>query len=312
MAFTAWPFENADTTETQASILLRELGNGVIGGPGYGEMAVSADSTGMTVKVNGGRCLGRGMAGENTATATLTIPTASAATRYDRVVARFDPSTNGGSLAVVPGTSGSTTPGALTQTDTGIFELSLGTVRVVGGTVTIAASDVTDTREWIGSKVRQWTTATRPAVVTAGTLGRNATLARWEWWDGDSWEPLVDWAVISGKPATFPPAAHSITLATRPDAQNFWTVYTSSYDAQQVAIAGKAAVGHTHDDRYYTEAETTALLVAYAGDLETRLRGDLIGHAPGEATRYIRYDEGTGHLVYGGSGVSEREIAWTS
>ena len=47
----------------------------------------------------------------------------------------------------------------------------------------------------------------------------------------------------------------------------------SDVDGLQDALDGKSAVGHTHDDRYYTEAETDVLLAGKVDTIDPRLAG---------------------------------------
>lgn len=213
MSISSYPFDGQPVSEGQYSYLFRELAShsGIadqVGGSGF---AVQADGSGMNVKVNPGFAVVRGHAVQSTATETLTIAAASAATRYDRVVLRLDPTANNITLAVVQGTSGGGVP-ALTQTDTGVFEFPLATVTVPVGAATISAGNVTGEREFLGNSVGGWTTATRPKNPRTGRLGLNTSTNRWEFWDGTKWAdlaPTITWSTIEGAPASFPPAAHT-------------------------------------------------------------------------------------------------------
>ncbi|QOV06149.1 tail protein [Streptomyces phage Salutena] len=213
MSISSYPFDGQAVSEGQYSYLFRELAShsGIadqVGGSGF---AVQADGSGMNVKVNPGFAVVRGHAVQSTATETLTIAAASAATRYDRVVLRLDPTANNITLAVVQGTSGGGVP-ALTQTDTGVFEFPLATVTVPVGAATISAGNVTGEREYLGNTVGGWTTATRPKSPRTGRLGLNTSTNRWEFWDGTKWTdlaPTITWQTIEGAPASFPPASHT-------------------------------------------------------------------------------------------------------
>ena len=118
MAQTSWPFENIDTSETQYSLLFRNVGEGVIPARGL-ELLAFADSTGMTTKVKTGDALVRGHYYNSTAETSLTISAANASlARIDRVVLRLDPSANTIILAVLEGVAdASPSPAALTQTE---------------------------------------------------------------------------------------------------------------------------------------------------------------------------------------------------
>ena len=109
--------------------------------------------------------------------------------RYDRIVARIDPSTNAGTLVPLTGTAGAGVP-ALTQTDTGIYEISLGIVTVQANATTIDAAMVADDRSFVGTRIRSWSTSTRPASARLGQLGYNTTTAKWEWWNGNQYQSL--------------------------------------------------------------------------------------------------------------------------
>lgn len=213
MSISSYPFDGQAVSEGQYSYLFRELAShsGVadqVGGQGF---AVYGDGSGMNVKVNPGFAVVRGHAVQSTATETVTIAAASAATRYDRVVLRLDPTANSITIAVVQGTSGGGVP-ALTQTDTGIYEFPLATVTIPVGAATISSGNVAGEREFLGNSVGGWTTATRPKNPRTGRLGLNTSTNRWEFWDGTKWAdlaPTITWQTIEGAPATFPPSAHT-------------------------------------------------------------------------------------------------------
>jgi hypothetical protein len=156
MAQTSWPFENIDTSETQFSLWARNMGEGPIFGRGL-ELETYSDSTGMNVKVKTGQALVRGHYYENTALETLTISAANISNpRIDRVILRLDPAANSIVLVVLAGTPASSpTAPAITQTDAGVYEISLARVLVPAAAVTILPADVTDERtifkSWTGS-----------------------------------------------------------------------------------------------------------------------------------------------------------------
>ncbi|MBQ0949254.1 MULTISPECIES: tail fiber domain-containing protein [unclassified Streptomyces] len=213
MSISSYPFDGQDVSEGQYSYLFRELAShsgiaDAVGGTGFN---VYGDSSGMQVKVNAGFAIVRGHAVQSTATETVTIAAASAATRYDRVVLRLDPTANRITIAVVQGTSGGGVP-ALTQTDTGIYELPLATVTVPIGAATISSGNVATEREFLGNSVGGWTTATRPKNPRTGRLGLNTSTNQWEFWDGTAWTdlaPTITWSTIQGRPSTFEPSAHT-------------------------------------------------------------------------------------------------------
>lgn len=212
MAIAAYPFDGQTTTESQYSELFKELqDSGVAGSPGSSSFLVSADGSGLNVKVQPGFALVRGHAVLSTAVETLSVPSNSGAARVDRVVLRLDPGANSIVPAVVPGTSGSATPPTLVQTTYGVFEAPLGLINVGAGVGSISSTSVKDDRQWLGSRVRAWTTATRPNAPRTAQLGLNTTTSTWEFWTGTGWSdlaPSISWSSIGGRPTTFTPAPH--------------------------------------------------------------------------------------------------------
>jgi hypothetical protein len=152
MAQTSWPFEDIDTSETQYSLLFRNVGQGVIPGRGF-EIEPYADSTGMTAKVKTGDALVRGHYYSSTAETSLTIAAAHASlARIDRVILRLDPSANTIILAVLTGVADAApAPAALTQTDGDVYEFPVALVAVGAGVTTIAPGNITDQRVILAS-----------------------------------------------------------------------------------------------------------------------------------------------------------------
>jgi hypothetical protein len=147
MAQTSWPFENIDTSETQYSLLFRNLGEGAVTGKEQ-ELEPFGDSTGMNVKVRAGQALVRGHYYYNTGIETLAIAAADPTNpRIDSVVLRLDPTANSILLVVLTGTPNvSPSAPALTQTDSGIFEQLIANVDVAANATIITAGDVSDER----------------------------------------------------------------------------------------------------------------------------------------------------------------------
>lgn len=162
MAQTSWPFENIDTSETQYSLLFRNVGEGVVPSRGL-ELEPYADSSGMSVKVRSGDGLVRGHYYASTVEEVLTIATADPSLgRIDRVVLRLDPTANTIVLAVLAGVpDASPSPVALTQTDGDIYEFPVALVQVNAGAITIAPGNITNQRVILAS------TATLQADLTA-------------------------------------------------------------------------------------------------------------------------------------------------
>jgi hypothetical protein len=162
MAQTSWPFESTDTSETQYSLLFRNVGEGVIPDRGL-EIEPYADSTGMTAKVKTGDALVRGHYYNSTAETSLTIAAAHASlARIDRVILRLDPSANSIILAVLEGVADAApAPAALTQTEGDVYEFPVALVAVGAGVTTIAPGNITDQRVILAS------TATLQSAITA-------------------------------------------------------------------------------------------------------------------------------------------------
>lgn len=192
MTQTSYPFDAQDTTETQYSQLFRRLqSTGVAGTPDTTDLKVTADSSGMSVKVAAGFAIVRGHAYRSDAQETLTITASATSPRRDLVVLRLDPSSNSISLAVKAGTpAASPTDPALTQTENDIFEIALARVEVPANAVTITASNVLDRRTYIGSQFGLWQTALRPSGVI-GRVGFNSSIGKAEVHDGSAWKSLA-------------------------------------------------------------------------------------------------------------------------
>ncbi|MFI9205298.1 tail fiber domain-containing protein [Streptomyces sp. NPDC053048] len=212
MAITSYPFDGQSVTESQYSQLFREFADsGVAASAGSSSFSVSADGASMDVKVQPGFAVVQGHAVLSTAVETLSIAAAGTSTRYDRVVLRLDPAVNQITLAVLQGVAGGSVP-ALTQTDTGIYELSLATITVGANITAVTSAAVSKERSFVGHSVGAWINATRPTAPRLGKLGYNYDADIFEFWDGSAWTPLVSsvsWSSLTGKPSTFTPSAHS-------------------------------------------------------------------------------------------------------
>jgi hypothetical protein len=156
MAQTSFPFENIDTSETEYSYLMRNLGQGIIEGR-LNELEPSANGSGMTVEVATGEALVRGHYYRSNATETVTLSDSNPTNpRIDSVVLRLDPGANSIILAVLTGTpDAAPVATSLTQSDTGIYEILIATINVEVSSVVVASEDVTDGRiiyvPWPGS-----------------------------------------------------------------------------------------------------------------------------------------------------------------
>ncbi|MFF4528190.1 tail fiber domain-containing protein [Streptomyces sp. NPDC001407] len=212
MAITSYPFDGQSVTESQFSQLFREfVDSGIAASAWANAFQVSADGAAMSVKVQPGFAIVRGHAVLSTAVETLPIAAAGTSTRYDRVALRLDPAANSITLTVVQGAAGGSAP-AMTQTDTGIYELPLATVTVGANITAVTSAAVSGDRRFVGQSVGAWVTTTRPVTPRLGKLGLNYDTSVWEFWNGTAWTPLVasvSWSSLTGKPATFSPSSHS-------------------------------------------------------------------------------------------------------
>lgn len=199
MAETSWPFDSQTSSENDWSYLMRHLSatqdGGIVGTPAGTALKVTGDSSGMQVKLAAGYALVRGHMYYNSSVLTISLTAAAANPRIDSIVLKLDPTANTITAIKVDGTA-SATPSAPTltanQTDTGTYYLEIARVNVAASVSTIAASDVTDLRPFIGTKVGVWTTAARPAGTTQfplviGQTGFNTSTTTFEAWTGSAW-----------------------------------------------------------------------------------------------------------------------------
>lgn len=193
MAETSYPFDNVNTTEAQYSQLFRRLQwTGVSGDATTTDLKVSADSSGLNVKVAPGFAIVRGHAYVLDADLTLNVSAGATNARRDLVVLRLDPSANSVSAVVKAGTAASSpVDPTLTQTEEGVYELALARVEVPANAVTVSASNVTDRRTYIGSQVGMWTSALRPATPEIGMFGYNTSIGRFEGYTPSGWKVIT-------------------------------------------------------------------------------------------------------------------------
>jgi hypothetical protein len=188
MAISAFPFENADTTETQYSMLFSELQeSGVCDSAGGNGLKVSVGS-GSSVSIQAGAALLRGFMVESNAVENRTIDGPSASTRLDRVVARLNPTANAITFDILKGTPGAGVAPAPARSLTDIFEESLAVV----GVSTSGALTVTDDRRFVGMRVVPHTNATLPAANTVrrGQLVFNVDTGAFIYSNGTAWVSL--------------------------------------------------------------------------------------------------------------------------
>lgn len=194
MAITAFPFDTQDTSESDFSRLMGEaVDDGIVGSQGSTGFQVSA-STGMTIVAAAGTAALRGFMGYTTGTEGPAGVSNGDATnpRIDLAILRLDRNNNNMTFTVKQGTpAASPSAPALTQTDTGVYEIALAQLAIPAGAGTMLASYITDVRQFIGSTVSAWTTAQRPPTPRKGKLGWNVSLSKWEFWNGTAWTDLI-------------------------------------------------------------------------------------------------------------------------
>lgn len=259
MAENSWPFENADSTEAQYTKLFKEFQDtGVLAG-----LATTVTS-GMDVQVAIGSAFVQGWFYENTTAKALTVGAAPATQiRKDYVVLTVDTVANTILASVKAGTvSASGTLPALTQT-LALWEHPIATITVAAGAANLVAANVTAMLDGVGLRVRPYANDTERARLGTGSaflLGINTTTQKVELRVAGSWvtlNPDVDWGSLDGKPTTFTPSTH-----THDDR------YFTEAEVTNL-LGGKAASSHSHDDRYYTESEMNTKLGAKADNGHT-------------------------------------------
>jgi hypothetical protein len=211
MAVSSYPFENADTTETQYSALLRELQETGVCDSANGTGLKVAVGTGLQVTIQPGSALLRGFQMTSDAVSTQTIAAASASTRIDLVVVRLDPTANTITPAVLTGTPGAGVPPTPASSLTSTFEMPLATVTVA----TSGALTVADVRPFVGMRVRVWSNATRPAAnaVRVGQLGFNTDTLAYESSNGTTWSALLP-ALVAQATKWGPGSGYSLLVQT--------------------------------------------------------------------------------------------------
>lgn len=197
MTMTSWPYVDVDTTDIEYGRLYREMAatDGVVGSLGDNTLSLYANSTGMTVRMRSGSAILRGYMFYSTAEEVLTVEAADSTARVDRVVLELNLSAPTIAERIKPrvlrGVAGSSNPPVITQTDTGVFQISLATISVGASATSIAAAAVTDDRSWTDQKVGAWATdARRPSSPRKYKLGYNESRGGYEFWNGAAWKDL--------------------------------------------------------------------------------------------------------------------------
>ncbi|AWY04856.1 minor tail protein [Microbacterium phage Floof] len=211
MAITSWPRVNEDTTDTQyAEFFNSIIGTGV---RDTGSLAVSADSSGLNVKVATGFAVVAGTAFLSTAVETLTVPANTGTlARVDTVILQRNFAAAAGQTIRLLIKQGTTIAPSLTQSVTGVYEYPLANITVAPAAATITTANLADRRTYLSERVGIWTTATRPSA-RVGRVGFNTTTGTLEAHNGSGWVYVeTPWASVTGKPSTFPPSTHGHAL----------------------------------------------------------------------------------------------------
>lgn len=223
MAQNSFPFENADTTETQYSRLFSELQDTGVAGDTIANAGIAVSvGTGMGLVVSAGFAIIRGFAYENTENLPLTVDAADLANpRIDTVVLRLDPTNNNITAVIKKGTPGATPSApALTQIAGAVWEMPLADILVPTSSTALSGANLTDRRSFLGSRVGYWRTATRPVGIDHGTFGFNVTTGKFEWYDAQTtaWSSAVPFDLTDGSVTAAKLASNSVTTAKITDA----------------------------------------------------------------------------------------------
>lgn len=195
MALTAYPFDSQNITEAQYGALVGlSMQSGIAGGSAANNFKVTAAGSSMVLTVtavgSASFAVVRGHGVLMTTNESVTVPAASAGARVDLVVLRLDYATNTIAPAIRQGTSGSSVAPLPVWGVSNQYEIPLAQIAVGAGVTTISTANVTDRRQFLGTQIGAWPTASRP---TAGpAMGFNLTTLKWEVsLDGTTWSDLA-------------------------------------------------------------------------------------------------------------------------
>lgn len=312
MTVFSYPFDagaGATVSEAQFSRFFRELGAGVADSLNGAGFAVSAIAGQMQVQVNAGFAIVRGHACHNDAALTLTVGAATTQTRFDRVVLRMDPSANTITPTVLAGTPGAGSPPALTETESGLFDLPLAILEIAPSATSLSGA-ITDDRRFTGTRVGIWRTSSqRPNPPRYGQLGYNQQLTRWEWWDTTQWVALVppagissvDWNDITGKPSTFAPSFHGHSYLEITDLNPSTVTGVGSAALNFTSASSQADIALGYDCELRVEVTTSAAL---DGSTDTTLFNLSSGYRPRKQIEFLGNTSGGatwgGYIMTGG------------
>lgn len=190
------------TSDAWAQVLSALMTNGVVESLGDGLNVHESSPAAMSVRVQTGVAFILGYYFEvYSSEETLTIDAADGSNpRIDRVVVRRSMANREVTLAVLKGTpAASPTAPALTQNESGTYEIELAQVTVPALASSISDATIVDTRGFAATPVL--------ASVLDGSSGHDHSGT-----DGEG--PLIPWANLSGKPSTFTPTAHALDSAS--------------------------------------------------------------------------------------------------
>lgn len=195
MAEASWPSPNHNTRNVTdgeyEKLSARFSDDGVYGDPLA--TAVCTAGSGLQVSVRAG--VEASVRGHYWASGTVALTLAvtantSGSTRTDLVVLRLDRSTWDVTCVVKAGTPGAGAPALQQDTgDTGLFEIRLATVTVVNNATSVT---VTRGEQYVGSRVRPCTVATRPPNPKRGEIVYQTDTSQWVGWTGSSWRVLLE------------------------------------------------------------------------------------------------------------------------
>lgn len=197
MTISSFPFENADTDESQYTLLFREfVGSGVLDSYDGVGLSVAGSGSALQVTLAPGDAIVRGFMMRNDADYVINVDAnSSGATRYDRIVLRLDPAANSIVPAYVKPPSGAG-PQTAEQTDTAAYELPIARITVANGATNLSGA-VVDERPFVNMRTGIWTTERRPGTAgyapapRRGQIGFNVTLGAWEFYNGSTWASLI-------------------------------------------------------------------------------------------------------------------------
>lgn len=147
MAIITYPLEDIEYTAADAETYLCTRTSGVYSDSGHFALTITGArtveiSSGLAW-INSGDFSGKSVC--NTATVELTFDLASAQSRIDRIVLRFDKTRNLSEIAIKKGTESSSPVAPAVERSASIYELGLYIVQIALGAVSISANDIQST-----------------------------------------------------------------------------------------------------------------------------------------------------------------------